>query len=107
MAFQRAGDFLLLAAKKYKLSDQVLASIMCEKVRNILRKKYADFADMWHLQKFEHGVLSIATENSAAGSELFLRTHELLEDFAEHDFPEKINEIRIVRKKQTVNYPSN
>ncbi len=97
MSFDKAGNFLLLAAKKYKLGDQVTASIIRERIRNIFKENYRQFADLWNPQKFENGILTIACKNAAASSELFLRTNELLEIFATYDFPEKITEIRIVK----------
>ena len=99
MSFEPAGNFLFIAAQKYKLSDQVKASVICERVRKIFREIYSEFANHWEPEKFEHGILSISAANSTASSELFMRTHELLEVFEKNSFPVKIEEIRIVRKK--------
>lgn len=98
MSFDHASDFLLLAAKKYKLSDQAKGSWICEKVRKIIVQEYPDFSPLWEPKKFESGELSIRVKNSAAGSELFLRTHELLDFFSTEDFPQKIEQIHIVRR---------
>ena len=97
MGFEKASNFLLIAAQKYRFRPQAMASLTCERVRKIFVEHYPKFTDMWEPQKFEQGVLVICTKNSAAASELFLQTHELMEIFAKHDFPEKIEEIRIVR----------
>ncbi|MBT3349115.1 DUF721 domain-containing protein [bacterium] len=98
MSFDSASDFLLLAAKKYKLGNVATASWMCEKVRKIIVQKYPEFSAVWEPVKFDSGVLSICVKNSTAGSELFLRTNELLEEFDKNDFRFKISQIQIVRK---------
>lgn len=98
MPFEPAGNFLFTAAKKYKLSDQVKASIICERVRKIFQESYHEFIDLWEPEKFEHNTLSISVANSTASSELFMRTHELIERFAKNDLPAKIETIKIRRQ---------
>lgn len=98
MAFDRAGEFLFVAAKKYGLHRQVASGICLTKVRDIIGAKFPHFVEFWEPKKFEHGKLTIATSNAAASSELFMRTHELLEIFEGEDFPQKIKEIAIVKK---------
>jgi hypothetical protein len=98
MAFQKAGELLSIAARKYNLSAQVSSSIVCERARQILNKKFPDFNNLWNPTKFESGKLSISTSNSSARSALFMRTHEILEEFEKTEFPEKILEILIARK---------
>ena len=102
MTFQKAGELLLIAARKYKLSDQVSSSIVCERARKILIKKFTDFENLWHPTKFESGKLSIAVSDSSARSALFMRTHEILEEFEKVEFPEKIVEI-VIARGQTIN----
>jgi len=97
MAFQKAGELLTIAASKYKLSAQVSSSIICERARKILIKKFPEFEKLWNPVKFESGKLSIATSDSSARSALFMRTHEILEEFEKVEFPEKIFEIVIAR----------
>lgn len=97
MSFDKAGGFLLTAMKKYKLENKASASWMCEIVNNIFIQKYTRYASYWDAQKFEKGVLSIQAKNSTAAGELFLRTWELIEVFAEEEMPEPVKEIRIVR----------
>jgi hypothetical protein len=97
MSFDKVGDFLFAATQKYNLGRQAQASLVCEKVRNIFNEKYSSLANLWAPMKYDDGVLFIQVKNSSASSELFIRTHEMMELFAEHDFPEPIHEIRIVR----------
>ncbi len=98
MTFQKAEDFLMIATQKFNLHRQAKASLVCERVRKIFNAKYENLADQWQPMKFEDGVLFIQTESSSASSDLFLRTHEMIELFSEHEFPQKIEDIRIVRK---------
>ena len=97
MSFRKAGDFLFLAAKKYNLSDQALAALICERVRKLFLESFSEFASLWMPCKFCDGVLYVEVKNAAASSELFLRTHELLDILSTKDLPEKIRDIRIVR----------
>ena len=98
MSFCKAGDFVFLAAQKYKLSDQALAALVCERVRKVFLESFSEFALLWVPQKFCDGVLYVEAQNSSASSELFLRTHELLEILGSQDLPEKVVDVRIVRK---------
>ena len=98
MAFQKAEDFLYIATQKFNLHRQAKASLVCERVRKIFNTRYENLSNQWKPMKFEDGVLFIQTENSSASADLFLRTHEMIELFAEHEFPQKIEDIRIVRK---------
>ena len=98
MSFEKAENFLLLATKKYKLERQAKSGLICERARKIIQKSYQDLCDLWTIKKCENGVLFIAAENSTSKTELFLRTQELLEIFSAEKWPEKIHEIRIVRK---------
>ena len=98
MSFDKAGGFLITAMKKYRLENQATASWICEVANNVFIQKYARYAAYWDAQKFEKGILSIQAKNSTAAGELFLRTWELIEVFAEEELPEKVMEIRIVRK---------
>lgn len=100
MVFEKAGNFLFAAAQKYKLSEKVQASIICERVRKIFQESYPKFAPHWEPEKFQNNILSISAANSTASSELFIRTHELIEVFEKNDFPVEIKEIRIVRKRR-------
>ncbi len=100
MSFDKAGDFLLIAAKKYKLQRQVGASIVKQRIREIFKTEYAEFVELWDPKKLEYGILTIAAKNSTASAELFLRTHEILELLTTHEFPEKVKEIRIVRAQE-------
>ncbi len=98
MSFEKAENFLLLAAKKYKLERQARSALVCERARKIIQDFYPDFLKIWNIKKFEHGVLFISADDSAAKTELFLRTHEILEKWNTESFSDKIQEIRIVRK---------
>ncbi len=102
MTFQKAGSLLSIAARKYNLSSQVSSSIICERARNILIKKFPNFKNLWNPIKFQSGKLSISTSNSSARSALFMQTHQILEEFEKTEFPEKILEIVIVREKKLV-----
>ncbi len=104
--FEKAGDFLLFTTEKYKFRNQACAALVCERVRNILTEHYPDHAKNWNPEKFERGVLSISAKNSAASSVLFMHTHEMIELFEQYEFPEKIQEIRIVRHKKQGLYRS-
>jgi len=98
MGFDLAGKFLEVAAQKFKLAGVAKSSLACERARKILAEKYPDFCEIWIPQKFENGKLTISVKNSAASSELFLRTHEILEVFEKRDFPERVEEIVISRE---------
>lgn len=100
MAFEKASAFLFTAAKKYNLHRQVASGICLEKVRKVFEANFPKFVEFWKPQKFEHGKLTILVKNSAASSELFMRTHELLEKFEKMDFPQKIKEICISRNSR-------
>ncbi len=97
MAFQSAGDFLFLAAKKYKLDKQALAGMLCARVRKFFAQEYSEFAEAWEPVKFQHGKLSIKVTDAAASSALFMRTFELVEQFQDLELPAQVNEILIVR----------
>ncbi|MCF7812735.1 DUF721 domain-containing protein [Candidatus Gracilibacteria bacterium] len=98
MSFDKASDFLFSATQKYNLGRQAQASLVCQRVRRIFNERYSELAELWAPSKYDDGVLFIQVENSSASSELFLRTHEMMELFQQMDFPEPIHEIRIVRK---------
>ena len=100
MTFSKAGDFLSLAAQKYKMSDQVRASIVCTRAKKILAREFEEMKDEWLPKKYENGKLTIKVANSSAASALFLRTHEILEIFDAEEFPDKIKikDILISRK---------
>ncbi len=100
MTFEKASAFLFIAAKKYNLHHQVASGICLVKVQKIFKEHCPNFVEFWEPQKFEHGKLTVSAKNSAASSELFMRTHELLEKFETVDFPQKIREICIVRKSR-------
>ena len=98
--FEPAKDFLRVATQKYKLGDQASAAWICTKVRGLIEADYPALATEIEPQKFEKGVLSIKVNNSAASSELFLRTHEIIEKLRTLNMPTPVTEIRIVRKSE-------
>lgn len=98
MGFESAGKFMFTAAKKYKLDKSAIAGIICERARNTIRTHFPEFCEGWNVTKFEHGKLTINAENSAAGSALFMQTHELVELMNKQDLPKKIEHIVIGRK---------
>ncbi|MDH3324954.1 MAG: DUF721 domain-containing protein [Candidatus Peregrinibacteria bacterium] len=100
MVFNKAGDFLSIAAKKFKMSDQVVASVICTRTKKILEREFESMSKFWNPKKYKNGKLTIQAENSAAASDLFLRTHDILELFETEEFPDntKIREILISRK---------
>jgi hypothetical protein len=98
MAFEPAGKFLFTAARKYNLEPQALAGIVCERVRNFFVQEFSEFSICWEPIKFDSGSLTIKVSDAAAGSALFLRTHEIMEQLAQHELPAKINQILIARK---------
>ncbi len=102
MTFEPIKDFLLIAAQKYGLHRQALGSLVCERVRNIFKDQYPDFATAWVPTKFENGNLFIEVTDSAAGSALFLRTMELGEIFENDDVLKEVQDVRIIRQK--INY---
>ncbi len=99
MSFEKAGDFLFLAAQKYKLGHQAQASLVCERMRSFFVSEFPEFAEVWLPDKFRDGVLFVRVQNSAAASALFLKTYEILEVVRNMDWPDNvcIDEIRIVR----------
>ena len=102
MTFQPAKDFLLFAAEKYGLQRQARGSLVCERVRNIFKNQYPDFAESWVPTKFENGNLFIEVPDSAASSALFLRTTALEEIFESDDALREVQDVRIVRKSMTL-----
>jgi hypothetical protein len=98
MVFSLAKDFLLLAAKKYKLDNHAISSLVCEKTRQIIAKEFPQHIENWQLKKFVGGRIFISAKNSAASSELFLKTNQLLEFILELDLPTKIEGINIVKE---------
>ena len=95
--FEPAKDFLRIATQKYKLGDQASAAWICTKARTLLEEDYPTLATEIDPQKFEKGVLSIKVNNAAASSELFLRTHEILEKLSALNLPTPVTQIKIVR----------
>jgi len=98
MPFEPAKDFLITAAKKYNLHRQASASLVCERVRKIFREKYPEFKEAWNPTKFENGNLVIEVMDSAASSELYLRTMELGDIFEQDETLSSVEDVRIVRK---------
>lgn len=98
MGFEPASQFMFLAAKKYNLDKQVSASITCERVSQLFDQFFPNFCDFWVPQKIERGVLTIKAKNSAASSELFMQTHVILDRLTSLNCPDKVKEIRIVRR---------
>ena len=97
MSFEPAGNFLRSATDKYNLTRQAQSGLVCARVRDLFASQYTDFAALWEPQKFEDGVLFVQTQDSAASSELFLRTHEIMERVGELDLEQSVNELRIVK----------
>ncbi len=106
MTFELAGNFISLAARKYGLSTQVSASIICERAKKILLEHFPNTVKDWDPTKFENGKLTIGVTNSSASAELFMQTHEILDIFEESNLPNntKINEILISRQQKKLIY---
>ncbi|MCF7830572.1 DUF721 domain-containing protein [Candidatus Gracilibacteria bacterium] len=100
MPFEQAKDFLFTATKKYNLHRQAQASLVCERVKNIFNTKYPEFTGSWIPTKFENGNLVIEVTDSAASSELYLRTMELTDIFEQDETLSVVEEVRIVRKRE-------
>lgn len=98
MAFEPAGNFLFIAAKKYNLEPQAVAGVVCERVRKFIVQEFAEFSQSWEPTKFDSGALTIQVSDAAAGSALFLRTHEMMTLLEEKELPETIEQILIVRR---------
>ena len=98
MGFSLAKDFLILAAKKYKLDTHAVAALMCEKTRGIISKEFPEYSKFWDVKKFVKGKISIAASNSAASSELFLKTNHLLECLKELELPAQVDSINIIKE---------
>ncbi len=97
MAFEPAGNFLFMAAKKYNLEPQALAGIVCERVRNFFVQEFIEFSESWEPIKFEAGSLTVHVSDAAAGSALFLRTHEIMDLLKHQKLPATVEQIFIVR----------
>lgn len=97
MGFSAAKDFVLLATKKYKLDKHAIASLICEKTRQIIAKNFPEYIELWNPAKFVDGKLSISAKNSAASSELFLKTNQILELILAEDLPVQVKSINIVK----------
>ncbi len=98
MGFSSAKDFLFLAAKKYKLDNQAVAALICEKTRQIIAKNFPQYTELWQPVKFSNGKLSISAKNSAASSELFLKTNQILDFLNEEDLPKIVQYIGIIKE---------
>lgn len=98
MGFSAAKDFLLLATKKYKLDNHAISALVCEKTRQIIAKNFPSYTKLWNPAKFVKGKLYISTKNSAASSELFLKTNQILELIWQEELPTKVKEINIIKK---------
>jgi len=94
--FEKAGNFLFLAAKKFHLENEAKSALICHRIRTFLQNEYQDLAQYWNVKKYEKGVLFISTKDSASRNELYLRTHEILENISEEE-KNQIHEIRITR----------
>jgi len=97
MSFEKAEKFLLCAAQKYNIKPQAVAALVCKRAKNIFFDHFSEFVEFWDPIKFENQKLTIATNNSAAASELFLRTNEILDLLKNIDLPEQVLEICIRR----------
>lgn len=97
MGFEMAGNFLGLAAKKYNLDRQARAGLVCERARQVIHKNFPNFSEHWQPAQFVNGVLSIHVVDSAASTELFLKTFELLQLLAQESMPHLVREIQIRR----------
>jgi len=95
MSFESAGNLLSLATNKYRLTRQANSALICTRVNNFIVQEYTAQASQWHANNFEAGKLSIKVANSAASSELFMRTHEILEALESLDLPHKVKNIHI------------
>ena len=96
MAFEPAGDFLLVAAQKYKLKDQAAGALVCEKIRRFFSEHYPSNAPAWIPQKYLDRVLFVKVGSAAARSALFLETHAMLERIKDQRLAD-ITEIRIIK----------
>ena len=97
MSFEKASNFLFIAAEKYRLP--ATESLVCEKMRQLLKKNFGEKAADWNPQKFSNQKLVIAAQNSAAASALFLRTNQILELCENDDFLSQVKEIAISRPR--------
>jgi hypothetical protein len=98
MAFEPAGNFLFIAAKKYDLEPQALAGLLCERVRKFIDQEFFEFKDCWEPIKFDSGELSISVSDAAASSALFLKTHDIVERLKGESLPAEVEQILIVRR---------
>ncbi len=94
--FQPAKDFLLLATKKYQLDAQAVGSLVCERARQLIAKKYPKFTEAWQPQKFKAGSLTVRA-TGGSGGELFMHTQTLLEELNKMDLPQSVQQIKIVK----------
>ena len=98
MAFEPAGNFLFIAAKKYDLEPQALAGLLCERVRKFIDQEFSEFSSVWDPIKFDSGELTICVSDAAASSALFLKTHEIVEQLRQESLPAEVEQILIVRR---------
>ncbi len=97
MGFSKAKDFLFLATKKYKLDSHAVSALICEKTRQIITRNFPQYVELWKPAKFVKGKLSISAKNSAASSELFLKTNQILDFLHDEELPTTVSEINIVK----------
>lgn len=93
MAFDKAGSFILQAARRYRLEPQTLSAMVCTRARVLL----ADVLDPFGvtITKFGDAKLLLLAPSTAVASELYLRTHEIEERLQAGEFPTPVRHIQI------------
>jgi hypothetical protein len=95
MSFASIKNFLPRAADRYKLGDQVNASLVCQRSRKCIAQKFPDYDDSWVPKKFVKGVLHITPQNSSARAQLYIQKNKLLSVFRQDDVLSAIRSIWI------------
>lgn len=99
MSFEPIGHFAGSAARKYKLEAAANAGVVTHAFGRLIAQQYPDFTSCWHATKTRDQVLFVEVTDSAAGSELFLRTHEIIDHMNSVNAAFSLREIRIVRSR--------
>lgn len=75
--FQRAGDFVFDAARRYGLENQAVSVDVLERVKLVIQNDFPDMVGSWVPVKFRKGTLTIKVKDAASSGALFMQSEEL------------------------------
>ncbi len=95
--FEPLNNYIFKATEKYKLTTQAKASMICQRSRNVIESDFPNFQKNWIPEKYEKNILTISCKTSSSASNLYIKSHVLIEKINQQELPEKIYEIKIMR----------